>query len=285
MFKYILPILFVALSGSVAAQTCTDDWLALNYNSDNGSSGNMFDITPSVDMTIECIDVNVSSSVGSVVTVELWVIPGTCVGNDTSSIGWTSLGVSTGSSAGTGLPTNIDFSGNGYSFVANQSYGVFVDIQSGSSRYTNGGPTTFSNSELELITYYGKGGWASTFSYREWNGAIYYESAGLSLSLGDLQSQGLGTFNLASLEPGDQVYFAISVSGFGSSNSPFGQIGLAAPAYIIPPHPLIANAAGEASLSIRLPAMAQGYELFVQGLELSFADGLLLSEALSGVIQ
>ena len=83
----------------------------------------------------------------------------------------------------------------------------------------------------------------------------------------------------------DQVYFAISVSGFGSSNSPFGQIGLAAPAYIIPPHPLIANAAGEASLSIRLPAMAQGYELFVQGLELSFADGLLLSEALSGVIQ
>ncbi|MFT7517156.1 MAG: hypothetical protein ACI84O_000946 [Myxococcota bacterium] len=273
------------MSASLTAQTCTDDWLSLNYFSDNGAGGNMFDMTPSVNMTIECIDVNVSSIVGSAVTVELWLRVGTCVGFDTDPAGWISLGIGTGSSAGLDLPTNVDFAGNGYEFQAGQLYGVFVDIQSSSARYTNGGPTTFTNPELEVVTYYGKSGWGSTFSYREWNGAIYYAPAGLVLSLDELQSSGLGTFSMTSLEPGDEIYFAISIAGLGSSSSVFGQIGLAAPSYIIPPHPLIANAAGEASLSIRLPARAQGYELFVQGLEISFAEGLLLSDAMSGLIQ
>ncbi|MDP6963636.1 MAG: hypothetical protein QGF46_05665, partial [Planctomycetota bacterium] len=123
------------------------------------------------------------------------------------------------------------------------------------------------------------------FTYREWNGAIYYLPVGVSLTIGELQSQGLGTFNVAMVEPGDPVYFAISIAGFGSSSSQFGPIDLADPSYVIPPHPLIANAAGEASLSIRLPARAQGYELFVQGMQVNFAEGLLLSEALSAVIQ
>jgi len=285
MYKSTLLLLFAVMSVPAMAQTCTDDWLALNYNSDNGSGGNMFDMTPNVDMAIECIDVNVSSAIGTAVTVELWVRPGTCVGFDTSPTGWTSLGVGTGLSAGVDLPTNIDFSGNGYAFAAGQLYGVFVDIQSASARYTNGGPTTFSNADLEVVTYFGKSGWGSTFTYREWNGAIYYVPSGLTLSLGQLQSQGLGTFNIAAVEPGDEIYFAISIAGFGSSISPFGQIGLAAPSFVIPPFPLIANALGEASLSIRLPAKAQGYELFVQGLQLSFVEGLLLSDPLSGVIQ
>jgi hypothetical protein len=44
--------------------------------------------------------------------------------------------------------------------------------------FLNGGPTVFSNTELSLTTYVGKGSPAfsgGTFSYRQWNGTVHYE--------------------------------------------------------------------------------------------------------------
>ena len=45
----------------------------------NSFAGNMFDIAPSVDMTIECVDVN--WSVAESIDVAVWWCPGTVVGN------------------------------------------------------------------------------------------------------------------------------------------------------------------------------------------------------------
>lgn len=44
--------------------------------------------------------------------------------------------------------------------------------------YSNGGPSTFANSELSLTTYYGKGVPAftgPTYTYRQWNGTVTYD--------------------------------------------------------------------------------------------------------------
>ena len=45
-------------------------------------------------------------------------------------------------------------------------------------RYTNGGPTTFSNADLSITTFHGKGDPAftgGTFFPRQWNGTIHYD--------------------------------------------------------------------------------------------------------------
>lgn len=264
---------------------CTSTFLTTRYDSNNGSGGNMFDITPNVDMTIECLDVNVSSSAGSTVTVSLWYKLDTCVGFDMDQNAWTLIGTATGSSAGMDNPTPVSFAGNGVVFEAGQEYGIFVDISSGSSRYTDGGPTDFVNADLTLTTYYGKSGWGSTYTYREWNGTLYYEPTGADLVLGDFVAGGLATFTIEQLDPGDQAFFALSIQGFGTTPSKFGDLGLASPLVVIPPLPLVADTAGQASLSITMPTGAFGLTVYVQGIGVDPLEGATLTDSASGLVQ
>jgi hypothetical protein len=68
----------------------------------------------------------------------------------------------------------------GLTLAAGQVYGIYVDLQSYPSanlQYTNGGPTTFSNADLSLTTFHGKGNPAFTgtsFFPRQWNGTVRY---------------------------------------------------------------------------------------------------------------
>lgn len=264
---------------------CTSTFLTTRYDSDNGAGGNMFDITPNVDLTIECLDVHVSSPTGSAVTVSLWYKLDTCVGFDMDQNAWTLIGTATGSSRGLDNPTPVSFAGNGVVFEAGQEYGIYVEISSGSSRYTNGGPTDFVNADLTLTTYYGKSGWPNTFTYREWNGTLYYEPAGANLILGDFAAGGLATFTIEQLSPGDQAYFALSIQGFGTTPSTFGDLDLASPLVVIPPLPLVANAAGQASLSITMPPGAFGLTVYVQGIGVDPLDGVTLTDPGSGLVQ
>jgi hypothetical protein len=84
-------------------------------------------------------------------------------------------------SAGADNPTPVPI--GGLDLVPGQTYGIYVDLESYSGsggttiRYTNGGPTTFSNADLSLTTYHGKGNPAFTgpsFFPRQWNGTVYY---------------------------------------------------------------------------------------------------------------
>ena len=100
------------------------------FASNNGFAGNMFDLEPLVDLTeITAIDVNVDPA-GDTTLVDVWYRMDTCVGHDTSPTGWTLLGSGTGTAAGTDLPTFIDLAGNGVSFAAGGTYGIYVDITS-----------------------------------------------------------------------------------------------------------------------------------------------------------
>jgi hypothetical protein len=165
------------------------------FASNNGFAGNMFDITATADLEITAIDINVSSA-GTLAEVDVWYRVGTSVGFEGSSAGWTMLGSYSGTSAGQDLPTFIDMSGNGMTFVGGQSYGMYVDLTSYSTqsiRYTNG-LNTYSNADLSLTTNAGKGSGfsGSTFSPREWNGTIYYDNAGGGLALAVTGTVGSG---------------------------------------------------------------------------------------------
>ena len=149
------------------------------FASNNGAAGNTFDITPSIDLSISGIDVNVSPG-GKPFQLDLYWKEGTAVGYESDAAAWTLLWTGSGTSAGNDLPSYVDLGGNGTFFRAGQTYGIYVDMCdfSGSPyiSYTNGGPATYSNADLSLTTNTGQGSppFTNYFQYRIWNGTIYY---------------------------------------------------------------------------------------------------------------
>ncbi|PCJ53854.1 MAG: hypothetical protein COA70_06710 [Planctomycetota bacterium] len=262
---------------------CTDTFLTTHYLAGNGSGGNMFDITPNLDMTIECLDLHISA-LGSNVDVNLWYKVGTCNGFESNSAAWTLIGNASGIGAGAGLPTNVSFADNGVIFESGVLYGIFVDVPTGSVSYTNGGPTIFSNADLTLETYFGKSGWASTFSFREWNGTLYYNPAAPSAEIDMLQAGAYATFVMTSMGAGTGGHFALSIAGLGTTPTIFGDLGLASPVFIIPPFPLTPDISGTISLTITLPVNSIGRTVYVQGVELD-GPSARMTEPVSGVVQ
>ena len=73
----------------------------------NGQDGNMFDIAPSVDMTIECVNVH-QDTAGTIFNIEVYWCPVTSVGNEQNAGVWTLLGSQTGLvSNGFGATTEV----------------------------------------------------------------------------------------------------------------------------------------------------------------------------------
>jgi len=156
--------------------------LTTQFNSSVGATGNMFDINPKVDFEITAVDINATST-GATAMVEVYYRPGTCVGYETSPVGWTLLATGSGTIVGMNQPTFIDLSGNGVIFNSGQTYGIYVHLESYSTGqvcwYTSGGPFVYSNSDLELTTHCGKQYPAFTgytYIYRGWNGTLYYNT-------------------------------------------------------------------------------------------------------------
>jgi len=153
------------------------------FAQNNGFQGNMFDLEPAIDLSeITALDVNVDPA-GETAIVDVWYRMDTCVGHDLDPTGWSMLGSGSGTAAGIDLPTFINLSGNGVSFAAGGTYGIYVDVTSYPSpgiNYTNApSATTYSNADVSATCYYGKGDptfTGSTFTYRMWNGTIYYEA-------------------------------------------------------------------------------------------------------------
>lgn len=145
------------------------------FASNNGQSGNMFDILPATDMELHGIYINTSLVVAF--TTDVWYRPGTYEGNENSSAGWTKLGTFGATGLGTDAATYLSFTGiDEVVFEAGQSYGIYVDMTSGTGiRYTNGAIRTYSNNFLQITSGVGKGaGFGATFGDRIWNGTISY---------------------------------------------------------------------------------------------------------------
>ncbi len=146
------------------------------FAQNNGSQGNTFDIIPYWDIE-EIMGIDINTSATSAVSVDVYYKSGTCVGYETNPGAWTLLASGTGTGQGSDNHTYIDLPGAaGVSFSGGLTYGMYVDVVTGGLKYTNGGPTTYSNSDLSLITNSGQGGtFSSTFYPRQWNGTVYYK--------------------------------------------------------------------------------------------------------------
>ncbi len=283
------PAVILPSSTNSASNQITGSLTTL-FASNNGFAGNMFDITPSLDMYITAVDINCTNA-GTTATIDVWYKVGTSLGFETNAAAWTYLGSSVGISNGQDIPTFMDLANNGVLFQSGVTYGIYIDLTSYSAqtfKYTNGptGGNTYSNADLSLLTNAGKGSGFSggTFQVRDWNGTIYYQSALPSVSAPLLQAGNYGTFLLEQITPGSLVHFAISITGFGSASSIFGPLGIADPVFMLPPNPLVANAAGNCSLTITLPLSSFGRSLYIQGIEIQGVD-VRMSEAIAATIQ
>ena len=151
------------------------------FATDNSFAGNTFDIQNigAVPIDITGWDVNLNTP-GSTNTIEIYWRTGTSAGFEGDPTGWTMLGSDAAVvSAGINLPSAVTMPT--FTIQPGELFGFYVDVASypsASMLYTNGGPTVFSNSDLSLTTYTGKGDPAfagGTFSPRQWNGTVHYE--------------------------------------------------------------------------------------------------------------
>lgn len=187
------------------------------FTAGNSFAGNTFDIVPNVDITITSFDVHLDPT-GTPTTMTIYWRNGTADGNQGSSAGWTLLGSDTVDPAGVGNPTPVAI--GGLDLDAGMTYGFYVDTESypsASIQYTDGGPTTFSNADLDLTTFHGKGNPAFTgadFFPRQWNGTVYYDLGGESdLSL-------TKSADATTVGPGDPVTYTLTVTNNGPDDAP-----------------------------------------------------------------
>ncbi|HEX6335545.1 MAG TPA: carboxypeptidase regulatory-like domain-containing protein [Jiangellaceae bacterium] len=163
---------------AVSPAAVGDGSLTTTFASNNGFAGNTFDLNPIAPLMLTGFDVNITAP-GTEHTVTIYWKEGTADGFESDPEAWTLLGSDVVVSAGQNEPTHADI--GGLQVMPGTTYGIYVDLESypsGTLRYTNGGPQTFSNDELELTTYVGKANPAflgSTFSFRMWNGTVHYD--------------------------------------------------------------------------------------------------------------
>lgn len=151
------------------------------FASNNNFRGNTFDIENigADPVTITGWDVNLDNP-GATATIDIYWRTGTCDGFQGNPAGWTLLGSDVAvTSAGDNNPSAVTMPP--FTIQPGELFGIYADVAFYNATthmmYTNGGPTTFSNSELSLTTYYGQGdpAFTSSFAYRQWNGTVYYE--------------------------------------------------------------------------------------------------------------
>jgi hypothetical protein len=155
--------------------------LTTSFNQNNTFAGNTFDISNigSMPVTITSFDVNCT---GAAQTFTIYYRLDTALGHESDPAGWISFPVANnvnclGINAATPVPTG------GLTIQPGELRGFYVDLTSytagvSSLYYTNGGPTTFTNTELSLTTFHGKGNPAFTgasFFPRQWNGTVHYD--------------------------------------------------------------------------------------------------------------
>jgi hypothetical protein len=163
------------------------DSLATTFAGGNGQSGNAFELLPINSLSIQSIDIHIGGT--STEDVAVYYFLGS-VGTSPGSVSWILHETFTGvQGAGVGSPTNIQFT-NPLTLPGGQVSSMVVVLTSSTNiDYTNGttlGGILAQNNDLTIYEGWGVSyGTATapvggTFSPRNWNGRIYYGSAGCS---------------------------------------------------------------------------------------------------------
>ncbi len=149
-----------------------DAFLTTLFARDNGYSGNSFDVHAATPLTIVGFDCNLD--VGPT-DVSVYYKVGTADGFELIPGAWTLLGTDNVVGAGPDLPTHVDV--GGLYVDTGDTYGIIITETASAMEYTNGGPLSFENADMNIVTYRGlPTGWPppSVFSYRAWNGTVHY---------------------------------------------------------------------------------------------------------------
>ena len=163
---------------SAAAATAQSP-LTTTFASNNGQSGNMFDVVALTDLTVKSFDVNVDAGTWD---FEVYTLPSgqAYLPEVANAAAWTLVGSATGiTSAGLNLPTQLPICAN--TFVpSGVTQAFYVTVTNGTSmNYTNGSTTgTLFASNADIEFYEGAGvayPFASNFNPRVFNGNIYYD--------------------------------------------------------------------------------------------------------------
>ena len=152
--------------------------LTTTFLSDNGQSGNMFDVNVlGGPLTVTSLELNLDSGFGPI-DLELYTKGGSHVGFEGNSGAWTLIDSITGvASAGADNPTFVDFAD--FVLPGTSTSAIYVTVTNGTTmNYTNGtnvGDVAAANADLEILEGVGKGyPFGSSFTTRIWNGTINY---------------------------------------------------------------------------------------------------------------
>ena len=266
-----------SISSGGAPSTQAPGSLTSLFTSNNGFSGNTFDLTPNADLEITGLDFNGSNLAGLTYNIDVYYKVGTSVGFEADMSAWTVL--ASGLSApcnGTDVPTFVDLAGNGVVLSAGTTYGIYfdsVDYALGASiKYTNGTGTNeiYSNGDLLLETKTGQGSPAFsgiTFSPRVWNGTIYYDTlsgGGLTYAITPMTAGSPVTFSISGADANSNCIIGYSLAGAGPITTAYGVVDMTPPISTLANIP--SNASGDASLTVTVPANASGVTLYTQAL-------------------
>ena len=167
--------------------TENESCLTTFFNANNGSHGNMFDVTntSSQSLQINSFEVNIASSFlggpGGTGTVHVYytTTASTFLGNQSNAGAWTLLGTATVPMQGANQPSQVTI--GGLVLAPGQTKGLYVTTNGGSvMHFTNGNsaaPVTDGNLSIDLtnnplgMTY----PFGPAFAPRRWNGTICYD--------------------------------------------------------------------------------------------------------------
>ncbi len=187
-------ITHLALALALFASLASAQSLTTTFTTNNGQSGNMFDVkTVASAVIINDFDINIDT--GITANIDVWAVTGggTMLGVENNPAAWTLLGTATGVvSAGTDVPTNLGLS-LGYIIPPVSTQGFYITVTSGTGMNYVTAPGAFqtiaaSDSFLEIYHGFGKAlsGYPTTFgsnfggptpgvsAARTWSGTIYY---------------------------------------------------------------------------------------------------------------
>jgi len=257
-------------------------------------SGNLFDVNIKNPQGLRISSIDMSFWTAGVNDVEIWVTPGTYIGNDNLPAKWVqvSAGNATATAGGYGSRTHVDTDDF---FLPPGKYGMYI-ISSAGVAYTNGNGTNqnYGNADLELSLGTGKGTKfaGSMFNPRVWNGAIFYNqdnsAAHGAIGWGCPGSSGTAPTLDLSAEPVLGTSTSIEIAGMTTTSGPgWLFIGMADPTGVdltalgmtdclLSANPIIitqgiTNAGGSTSMPVPIPNVPSFAGVFI-GLQAANVD-------------
>jgi len=220
---------FLTAAALLAASIVGQSPLTTTFASNNGASGNMFDIrvTNAAGVTVRTFDVNLNAGTYDL-NVYIPTTGGTHVGIEQNPGAWTLIGSATGvTSAGIDVPTPLPVCVAQF-IPAGTTQGFYVTTTTSGIRYTTGtgflvGDVYASNTDLEFLAGTGNGAnFGSVFgppsASRIWNGNVYYDvgdTSGNPCSFASAAAYGVGCGGNAAGEAQYQLHTAFDLANTG----------------------------------------------------------------------